>query len=189
MPVLNPRGTLNDTFTVPVGMSLSGKLARLAARRWQVEASVGAGAPMRVVQVREPARSWRADVVVWPALRVGPVAGGPLGGVSVRTYLDDQRVVGTIGVPMLGGGLQCAVPLPGGLAAVPHAAGTWDLRSTWIRADGVDLRQIDPADFRAKVGFVSQEPRLFNGTLRDNVLMGRAGIDTQTGCEVRAGIP
>ena len=47
-----------------------------------------------------------------------------------------------------------------------------------VLADGVDLRQIDPADFRAKVGFVSQEPRLFNGTLRDNVLMGRAGIDT-----------
>lgn len=46
-----------------------------------------------------------------------------------------------------------------------------------VEADGIDLRQVDPADFRAKVGFVSQEPRLFHGTLRDNVLMGRAGID------------
>ena len=47
-----------------------------------------------------------------------------------------------------------------------------------VEADGIDLRQIDPADFRAKVGFVSQEPRLFNGSLRDNVTMGRAGVDT-----------
>ena len=46
-----------------------------------------------------------------------------------------------------------------------------------VQADGVDVRQIDPADFRARVGFVSQEPRLFNGTLRDNVLMGRPNID------------
>ncbi len=46
-----------------------------------------------------------------------------------------------------------------------------------VQADGIDVRQIDPADFRARVGFVSQEPRLFNGTLRDNVLMGRANID------------
>ncbi len=46
-----------------------------------------------------------------------------------------------------------------------------------VEADGLDVRQIDPADFRAHVGFVSQEPRLFHGTLRDNVLMGRASID------------
>ena len=46
-----------------------------------------------------------------------------------------------------------------------------------VQADGIDLRQIDPADFRARVGFVSQEPRLFNGSLRDNVLMGRPNVD------------
>ena len=46
-----------------------------------------------------------------------------------------------------------------------------------VMVDGIDLRQIDPADFRARVGFVSQEPRLFNGSLRENVLMGRANVD------------
>ncbi|MFG6489473.1 type I secretion system permease/ATPase [Roseateles sp. BYS78W] len=46
-----------------------------------------------------------------------------------------------------------------------------------VEVDGIDLRQIDPAEFRARVGFVSQEPRLFLGTLRDNVLMGRAHLD------------
>jgi ATP-binding cassette subfamily C protein LapB len=50
--------------------------------------------------------------------------------------------------------------------------------------DGIDLRQIDPAEYRARVGFVSQEPRLFLGTLRDNVLMGRAHLDASRLVEV-----
>ncbi|MBT9492571.1 MAG: type I secretion system permease/ATPase [Paucibacter sp.] len=46
-----------------------------------------------------------------------------------------------------------------------------------VEVDGIDLRQVDPAEFRARVGFVSQDPRLFHGTMRDNILMGRAHID------------
>ena len=46
-----------------------------------------------------------------------------------------------------------------------------------VEVDGVDLRQLDPGDFRAGVGYVPQDSRLFNGTLRDNVLLGRARAD------------
>ena len=46
-----------------------------------------------------------------------------------------------------------------------------------VEVDGIDLRQIDPADFRARVGYVGQDPRLFHGTLRDNVLLDRAAAD------------
>lgn len=53
-----------------------------------------------------------------------------------------------------------------------------------VEADGIDLRQIDPADFRSHVGFVSQEPRLFKGSLRENVLLGRTGIDAARLAEV-----
>jgi ATP-binding cassette subfamily C protein LapB len=56
-------------------------------------------------------------------------------------------------------------------------AGLYQPTDGMVEADGIDLRQIDPADFRAKVGFVSQEPRLFKGSLRENVLMGRMAID------------
>ena len=48
-----------------------------------------------------------------------------------------------------------------------------------VEIDGIDLRQIDPIDFRSHVGFVSQEPRLFAGSLRDNILMGRAHADVR----------
>jgi ATP-binding cassette subfamily C protein LapB len=56
-------------------------------------------------------------------------------------------------------------------------AGLYQPSQGLVEVEGIDLRQIDPADFRARIGFVSQEPRLFKGTLRDNVVMGRAGID------------
>lgn len=43
-----------------------------------------------------------------------------------------------------------------------------------VHLDGIDLRQIDPADLRAHVGLVGQDVRLFHGTLRENVMLGRA---------------
>lgn len=37
---------------------------------------------------------------------------------------------------------------------------------------GLDVAQIDPADWRGAVGYVGQEARLFYGTLRENVMIG-----------------
>ncbi|MFY9513476.1 MAG: type I secretion system permease/ATPase [Rubrivivax sp.] len=56
-------------------------------------------------------------------------------------------------------------------------AGLYQPSEGMVDADGIDLRQIDPADFRTRVGFVAQDPRLFNGTLRDNVLLDRPAAD------------
>lgn len=39
-------------------------------------------------------------------------------------------------------------------------------------ADGLDVNQIDPADWRKAVGYVGQDARLFCGTLRENVMIG-----------------
>ncbi len=41
-----------------------------------------------------------------------------------------------------------------------------------IRIDGVDMQQIDPAEVRGLIGYVQQEPLLFSGTLRDNLVAG-----------------
>jgi ATP-binding cassette subfamily C protein LapB len=56
-------------------------------------------------------------------------------------------------------------------------AGLYQPSEGQVEVDGIDLRQIDPADYRARVGFVAQDPRLFNGTLRDNVLLDRPSAD------------
>jgi len=41
-----------------------------------------------------------------------------------------------------------------------------------ILMDGIDLRQIDPAELRRAAGFVSQDVHLFYGSLRDNIALG-----------------
>ena len=56
-------------------------------------------------------------------------------------------------------------------------AGLYQPTEGLVEVDGIDLRQIDPADYRAKVGFVSQDPKLFTGSLRDNVLLDRPTAD------------
>ena len=45
--------------------------------------------------------------------------------------------------------------------------------------DGIDGRQIDPTEVRERIGFVSQEVRLFSGTLRSNIMMGRTNISEE----------
>jgi ATP-binding cassette subfamily C protein LapB len=56
-------------------------------------------------------------------------------------------------------------------------AGLYQPTDGFVEVDGLDLRQIDPVDFRTHVGFVSQEPRLFYGSLKENVLLGRPNAD------------
>ena len=41
-----------------------------------------------------------------------------------------------------------------------------------VLLDGIDLRQLDPADLRRNVGCVSQDVMLFYGSLRDNITFG-----------------
>ncbi|MFT7144872.1 MAG: ATP-binding cassette subfamily C protein LapB, partial [bacterium] len=41
-----------------------------------------------------------------------------------------------------------------------------------ILLDGLELRQLDPVEFRKHMGYIPQNLMLFSGTLRENVLMG-----------------
>ena len=41
-----------------------------------------------------------------------------------------------------------------------------------VLIDGIDLRQLDPADVRRNMGYVSQDVTLFYGTLRENITFG-----------------
>ena len=49
-----------------------------------------------------------------------------------------------------------------------------------VLVDGVDLRQLDPADLRRNIGYVEQEAMLFFGTLRENITMGAPYADDRT---------
>ena len=53
-------------------------------------------------------------------------------------------------------------------------AGLYEPDSGSILIDGVDIRQIDPADLRRNVGFMLQETWLFSGSIKENIQMGFA---------------
>ena len=46
-----------------------------------------------------------------------------------------------------------------------------------VTMDGVDLRQLDPADLRRSIGYVEQDCMLFYGTLRDNITIAAPFAD------------
>jgi ATP-binding cassette subfamily C protein LapB len=51
------------------------------------------------------------------------------------------------------------------------AAGLHQPLAGQVRVDGIELQQIDPASQRARIGWVGQDPMLFMGTLRENLVL------------------
>ena len=51
--------------------------------------------------------------------------------------------------------------------------GFYEAQEGRILVDGVDLRQYDPSDLRAGIGFAMQDTDLFFGKLRDNIALGK----------------
>lgn len=94
-----------------------------------------------------------------------------LKGVNVRIQPGER--VALLG--KIGSGKSTILRLLGGL---------YQPTEGFVEVDGIDMRQIDPADFRSHVGFVSQEPRLFNGSIKDNVFLGRSVADPDFFLEV-----
>jgi ATP-binding cassette subfamily C protein LapB len=48
-----------------------------------------------------------------------------------------------------------------------------------VRADGVDLWELDPFFVAKNVSYLPQSPDLFKGTLKDNIALGSSGIDSR----------
>jgi ATP-binding cassette subfamily C protein LapB len=46
-----------------------------------------------------------------------------------------------------------------------------------VLLDGIDTRQLDPADVRRNIGHVGQDVLLFHGSLRDNIAFGMPHVD------------
>jgi ATP-binding cassette subfamily B protein/subfamily B ATP-binding cassette protein MsbA len=48
-----------------------------------------------------------------------------------------------------------------------------------IRIDGIDISTLSKASLRDRMGYVTQEPFLFNGTVRENLLLARRDADEE----------
>ncbi|HEX8232873.1 MAG TPA: ABC transporter transmembrane domain-containing protein [Caulobacteraceae bacterium] len=59
----------------------------------------------------------------------------------------------------------------------------YDPQSGAVRVDGVDLREADPAEARARMALVAQDAGLFSGSAADNIRFGREDASPE---EVRA---
>jgi ATP-binding cassette subfamily C protein LapB len=55
--------------------------------------------------------------------------------------------------------------------------GLYQTTSGAVMIDGVDVRQLDPADLRRNIGYIAQDVTLFYGTLRDNISIGAPYAD------------
>lgn len=51
-------------------------------------------------------------------------------------------------------------------------AGLYEASSGNVLLDGIDIRQLDPAELRRNMGYVAQDVNLFYGSLRDNIALG-----------------
>ncbi|MCO4784805.1 MAG: type I secretion system permease/ATPase [Marinomonas atlantica] len=57
--------------------------------------------------------------------------------------------------------------------------GLYEPKSGALRADGIDMRQINPVDLRRNVGAVSQDVSLFYGSIKDNICFGVPFIEDE----------
>lgn len=55
--------------------------------------------------------------------------------------------------------------------------GLYQPSSGAVLVDGVDLRQLDPAELRRSIGYVQQDVTLFYGSLRENIVLGAPFAD------------
>ena len=58
--------------------------------------------------------------------------------------------------------------------------GLYQTQQGAVRIDGVNVQQVDPAELRRHIGYVSQDPVLFYGTLRQNISMGQPHVHDAT---------
>ena len=93
------------------------------------------------------------------AIRYPGAAGEALSGVSLKAM--PGQVIGVIGGT--GSGKSSLVNL------IPRF---YEATQGRVLVDGIDVRALDPAVLRAKIGIVPQKAVLFKGTIRENLLWG-----------------
>ena len=92
-----------------------------------------------------------------------------------RYHSDDQRIPLRITRLEIQQGERVAVLGRNGAGKstlLQALAGGVDLVSGGVRLDNLSMTQIDMADLRRNIGFLSQNARLFYGTLRENLTLG-----------------
>jgi len=146
-------------------VQLSGVLSRWKYTTAALEGlEVIAGAP----QDRDPARSYIRRTQIAGDLRLRDIRSAYPGVEDVQLVIPDLKLKPGARVAVLGengSGKSLLLRILAGLY-VPN-------QGSYL-VDGLEAQQIDPDDLRQAIGYLPQEPRLFKGTLRENLSMGAA---------------
>lgn len=105
-----------------------------------------------------------------------PLLSGAIRFDAVRFAYPGQKGVALEGVSFdIKAGERVAIlgPIGSGKSTVARLVlGLYAPEAGAVLADGVDIRQMDPADLRRNIGAVLQDPWLLSGSLRDNIALG-----------------
>lgn len=83
---------------------------------------------------------------------------------DINVVIEPGEKIGIIGGTGSGkSSLACLIPR------------LYDPRAGRILVDGVDIRGYDPSELRKKIGIVLQDPILFSGGIKENILYGNPG--------------
>ncbi|PID91712.1 MAG: multidrug ABC transporter [Bacteroidetes bacterium] len=90
------------------------------------------------------------------------------------SYGDGKEVLHRVSFDLQRGRTYAFVGPTGGgkTTTVSLVARLYDASKGIVRLDGRDIRSYTPAERAAKIGFILQDPILFTGTVRDNILYG-----------------
>ncbi len=93
------------------------------------------------------------------------------------SYVEGEPIIQRLNVELTAGCITAIVGSSGiGKSTFARLAAGIDTASSGIVSlDGLDISQYDPHDVRAKVAYIPQEPYLFHGTIRENLLIGVKG--------------
>lgn len=88
---------------------------------------------------------------------------------------DDEMVLKNINLDVQTGEILALVGMSGSgkTSLVNLIPRFYDVSAGAIRIDGVDIRKISIASLRQQIGIVTQDPILFNDTVRNNIAYGR----------------
>lgn len=173
-------GTLTLGSVIAMSILSSRTLAPLAqfstllSRSGNVRAALdGLGDIAASPQVRVPGRAYlrRPDLAGQYVLRDLQFAYDPDGARDL--YLDGVMIKPNQTVALLGASGA------GKTTLLKVLAGLYAPTAGQLQLDSVDISQIDPADLRRNIAYMSQQTRLFPGTLRDNLRVGAAPISDE----------